>query len=383
MAFGIRDDIIGDLVKHFGTTQVAIGWAIGWAFWGFTIAIAVGGVLCDWLGMKGILVLAFISHLLGITGMIWAPSVSLLSAAILLIGLGNGFVEGAVNPLVATLYPDRKTIKLNALHAWWPGGIVIGAVLSYLLTQFGISWQIKQAICYIPVLAYGFMFIELKLPPTERVQSGVSTGQMYKAIFSMFLVWLFCMLLTAATELGTNQWIGDMMKSAGIESGVLILAWISVIMLVGRMFAGPVVHKLSPTGLLVASAAISAIGLLALSRATSAGMAYAASAVFAVGICYFWPTMLGVTSERFPEGGALLMGLMGAAGMASAGFAQPAQAWLLKNFGVGGALMRAAILPAVLVLIFGGFYLADRARGGYKAKSLAEPKPEPVGSKEG
>ena len=372
MAFGIRGDILGDLAKQFHTDPKAIGWAITGAFWGFTISIAIGGILCDWVGMKGLLVLAFIAHLLGITFTIWSPTLGVLAFATLMIGLGNGFVEGAVNPLVATLYSDKKTVKLNLLHAWWPGGIVIGAVLAYILTRLGQSWQVKQALCYVPVLVYGFMFIGLKLPSTERVQSGVSTGRMYRAIFSMFLVWFFCMLLTASTELGTNQWIGEMMKGVGIQSGILILAWISGLMLIGRLFAGPVIHKLSPTGLLVSSAAISAIGLLALSQATTVTMAYVTSAVFAVGICYFWPTMLGVTSERFPEGGALLMGLMGAAGMASAGFAQPTMAALVQNFGTDGALMRAAILPAILVVIFGAFYLGDRARGGYKAVKLAE-----------
>jgi MFS family permease len=187
----------------------------------------------------------------------------------------------------------------------------------------------------------------------------------------LFLVWLFCMLLTASTELGTNQWIGEMMKGVGIANGILILAWISVIMLVGRTFAGPVIHKLTPSGMLVASAVISTIGLVALSQAKTVGMAYLTSAIFAVGVCYFWPTMLGVTSERFPKGGALLMGLVGATGMASAGFAQPAMAWLVDHFGTGGALLRAAILPAILVIIFTAFYLSYRAKGGYKAEQLS------------
>jgi MFS family permease len=170
--------------------------------------------------------------------------------------------------------------------------------------------------------------------------------------------------------LGTNQWIPEMLKKSGIQVGTLVLGWISFVMLIGRVFAGPVVHKLSPIGVLFMSAVISFLGLLALSMATGPVMAFIAATVFSVGICYFWPTMLGYTSERFPEGGALLLGLMGAAGMASAGFAQPLFGSWYKNYGVAGALKHAAVLPAILIVVFGAFYLADLKRGGYKAKKL-------------
>jgi len=369
--FAVRADILSDLGKAFSLSPAQVGWVICWAFWGFTIAIMIGGSLCDLLGMKAILGMAFVAHVAGTVLTIYAPGWLALAAATLIIGLGSGFVEGGINPLVATIYPDQKTKKLNALHAWWPGGIVLGSLVSYLLSRLGQPWQVKMWIILIPTLLYGALFLTLKLPKTERVQSGVSTGQMYKEMLRpLFLILLFCMLLTAATELGTNQWIGEIMKKSGIESGILILAWISAIMLIGRLFAGPVVEKLAPTGLLLASAVISAIGLVFLSLANSEPMAYVASFVFALGICYFWPTMLGVTSERFPKGGALLMGLMGAAGMASAGFSQPLMGKLYQSFGPEGALRYVAILPVVLVFIFGIIYLRDRARGGYKVEKL-------------
>lgn len=371
IAFGIRGDTLGDFMKQFNATPADIGWAISGAFWGFTIAIAFSGIVCDWLGMKPLLVFAFILHMLGIAGTVFAKSIGMLAIGTLLIGFGNGFIEGAVNPLVATLYPDNKTAKLNALHAWWPGGILIGALLGYAMTHFNAGWQIKTGVLFIPTVIYGAMFVGLKLPPTERVQSGVSTGSMFKeALRPLFLIWIFCMLLTAATELGTNQWIGELMKGAGIKEGILLLAWGSFVMLVGRSFAGPVIHKLSPTGLLVGSAAIATVGMYALSIAKTAPVAFAADTIFSVGICYFWPTMLGVTSERHPKGGALLMGLMGAAGMASAALAQPVTGWLFKTFGTAGALKHAALLPAILTVVFAMFYFSDKSKGGYKAVKI-------------
>jgi MFS family permease len=378
--FAVRGDILGDLSTQFHLTKEQLGWVISGAFWGFAISIFIGGQLCDLLGMRAILALAFLGQVVGTLLTIFANGYVVLAAATLLIGLGNGFVEAAINPLVATIYPDEKTKRLNLLHAWWPGGIVIGSLLAYALTQAVGSewhgwhgWQVKQAVVLIPALIYGFMLLRLRLPRTERVQSGVSTGRMYKeALRPLFILWFVCMFLTAATELGPNQWIGEIMKKTATQSGILILAWISLIMLVGRLFAGPVVHKLSPIGLLTGSAVAAAIGLFAMGHVHSAPTAYAASFVFAVGVCYFWPTMLGVTSERFPAGGAFLLGLMGAAGNVSTAVAQPMMGYFYDTFGPAGALRYVAILPVALVLIFGTIFLRDRARGGYQVVKLGQ-----------
>lgn len=373
VAFGIRADIADALALHFNTTKEAVGWfGMGGAFWGFAISIFIGGQLCDWLGMKTLILLACVLQIVGIAGTVFAPSLSVLAMATLSVGLGNGLVEAVINPLVATIYPNDKTHKLNLLHAWWPGGIVIGGLVGYLLGNMGASWQVRQATVFIPAVIYGIMFLEMKIPKTERVQSGVSTGEMYKEILRpLFLVFLVCMLLTAATELGPGQWMGSIMgKLAG--QGILVLVWISLIMCVGRLFAGPVVHKLRPNGMLVGSAAVAAVGLVLMSMVATKTGVFLAATVFAVGVCYFWPTMLGTTSERFPKGGALLMGLMGAAGMTSAGFAQPVIGSLLDRFkdNPTAALRVFAVLPAALVVIFGLILIADAAKGGYKAVKL-------------
>jgi len=371
MIFAIRSDILGDLSTQFHLTKEQLGWVILGAFWGFTITVFIGGQLCDLVGMRALVGLAFLGHVAGLLMTIFATGSIMFAAATLLIGLADGFLEAVVNPLVSTIYPDRKTEKLNALHAWWPGGAVMGSVLAYALTKADQPWQAKQAVALVPVLVYGFMFLRLRLPRTERVQSGISTRRMYKeALRPFFILWFACMWLTAATELGPNQWIAEIMKHTATKSGILVLAWITLIMLGGRLVAGPVVRKLSPIGLLVASAATSGVGLLALSYVRSAPAAYAASFVFAAGVCYFWPTMLGVTSERFPVGGAFLLGLMGAAGNASAGLAQPLMGFFYDTYGPAGALRYVAVLPGLLVLVFGGLFLRDLAKGGYKVVKL-------------
>ena len=203
---------------------------------------------------------------------------------------------------------------LNKFHVWFPGGIVIGAIIGYLLMdKLNLSWQIYVAVLFIPLALYGILFFGQKVPQTERVEMGVSNKNMWKAVVTpLFLVMVFLMLFTAATELGTNQRIESLLKGSGV-SALLILAFINGIMAVGRNFAGPIVHKLSTRGLLLFSAIFAFLGLIWLSYAQGY-TTFVAAAVFAVGICYFWPTMIGFVSENIPESGALGLSLMGGMG---------------------------------------------------------------------
>jgi fucose permease len=323
MTFAIRADLLGNT---FGTvfelSNEDIGWCIGTAFWGFTLAMVFGGFLVDVLGMKNILFFAFMGHFAGILLTIFSTGFWTLFFSTLLVGVANGFVEAACNPLVATLYPENKTKMLNGFHVWFPGGIVIGGLAAYFLGIFSFGWQVKMAVILIPVFVYGLLFLKLKFPKTERVTSGVSMLEMVKACLSpLFLFMVFCMLLTASTELGTNQWITVLLSNAGIPA-ILLLVFINGIMALGRSYAGPVVHKLNPAGMLLFSAIISGIGLILLSYA-SGWQIVAAAAIFAIGVTYFWPTMLGFVAEYLPRTGALGLSIMGGAGMLSVSLILP------------------------------------------------------------
>ena len=240
----------------------------------------------------------------------------------LLFGIANGSVEAACNPLIAALYPDNKTTKLNQFHVWFPGGIVIGGLVGYLMGKLGLGWQAQFATMLLPLAAYAVLFVGQSMPKTERVEMGVSTGDMFAAcLHPVFLLLVVCMLLTAATELGPNQWIPNILENAGV-SGLLVLVWITGLMAVGRQFAGPFVHRLQPLGMLLGSAILSAAGLFLMSQ-TSGPMLFASATVFAFGVCFFWPTMLGYTNERFPKTGALGLAIMGGAGMLSASYVLP------------------------------------------------------------
>ncbi|MGA7631758.1 MAG: MFS transporter, partial [Terriglobales bacterium] len=318
MTFGIRADILSQLVSQFHLTNEEVGWIAGTAFWGFTLSMFLGGPMSDWLGMKRVIQIAFVTHLLGIATTIAAHSYMTLFLGTMAIGMGNGFYESATNPLTATLYRSHKTERLNRLHVWFPTGIVIGCLAGLAVRRMGLSWRAEMATILLPTFAYGLFFFRTDLPPTERVEGGVTASVMYRqALRPGFLLLLFCILLTAATELGPNQWIPSLLTDTLHLSGVVVLIWITGLMAIGRRFAGPIVQRISPTALLMFSAILAAIGLFGLGSSSSAIGVFVTATVYALGVCYFWPTMYGITAERFPAGGAFLLSLMGGMGMLS------------------------------------------------------------------
>ncbi len=314
LSFGIRAGILGKLGTDFNLSATQLGTIAATAFWGFPLAVIIGGMVVDLIGMKRLLELAFFFHLAGILLTIFAGGFWTLFFSTLLIGIANGTVEAACNPLVTTLYPDKKTTKLNHFHLWFPGGIVIGTLISFYFTKLDIGWEIQVGTMLIPTLIYGFLFLKLKFPVTERVAAGVSTGEMYKSLGNpLFLFMIICMFGTAITELFTGQWIDVLLRNV-TDNAILILTVTTMVMVIGRGFAEPIVHRLSPTGVLLISAILAAAGLYMLGH-SSGNTLFAAAVVFGMGVCFFWPTMLGFVAEYLPKTGAVGLNLMGGAGM--------------------------------------------------------------------
>jgi fucose permease len=357
--------IMASLKDHFGLNNAEVGWISGAGLWGFTITMLVFGSLCDQLGMKLVLRLAVLAHLCGAITMIAANGFVMLFAGSLLLSMGDGLVQAAANPLVVTLFPDRKTEMMNKLHLWFPGGIVICGLIAYGLDSVVADlWQVKLALVLAPTVVYGAMMLGQEFPLTERVQMGISFGQMFRETFfrPLFLLLAVCMAMTASVELGPNTWLTPVLESAGIP-GILVLVWISLLMAVLRQFAGPMVRKLAPTGILVCSAVLSGLGLIALSYSHSLIAALAAGTVFAAGVCYFWPTMIGFTSERVPKGGALALAVMGAVGMVSVGMVTTPMMGRVADENVHGHLPVAKTTLCLQQVVDTFPALAEKAQG--------------------
>ncbi len=360
MSFGLRAGMINQWGAEFSLSNEQLGWISGTAFWGFTLAMIFGGPLCDIIGMKRLIYIAFFGHIVGTVLTIFATGYWSLFISTLFIGIGNGMVEAACNPLVASLFTENKTKMLNRFHVWFPGGIVIGGLVGYTMSNMGFGWQVQVAMMLIPALAYGFLFLKEALPVTERVATGVSTSDMFKACLKpLFLVMVFCMFITASTELGTNQLIDTFLKGTGVAP-ILILVYVSGLMMLGRSFAGNIVHSLSPAGMLLFSAIFSTVGLIALSYASGLLPTFAAATVFGIGICFFWPTMLGFVSEYLPKTGALGLSIMGGAGMLSVSIVLPVLGRFLDNQSPDLTLRYFALLPAFLIFAFTGLYFYSK-----------------------
>jgi MFS family permease len=409
LAASLRANVADDLKRIFldpidqAHSAEMIGAILGVAFLGFAITIAIGSPLLDAIGMAILLPLSGICFIIGTATFLFAGSLAsgagvqtVLFAAAIITGIGWGLVETVINPLTATLYPDEKTARLNTLHAWWPGGLIAGGLLGYFLGQMNIGWQMKLGLILIPATLVVMLCIGLKFPPTERAAAGVSMGRMFRELLNpMFLV-LFCsMFLTAASELAPGQWVDLALTRTVHMRGILLLVYVSGIMFVARHFAGPLVHKLSAIGLLWVSCLLASLGLFALSVADSPLTGIMAATVWGCGVCFMWPTMLATASERFPHGGALLMGLMGTAGTLSIQFVLPWMGGIMDRKAIeiagsesaykalaGAELDRVralaapasfqavAVLPAILLIVFGAIWLYDRSKGGHKAVKL-------------
>ena len=371
--FSIRAGILAQLGTEFNLTAEQLGFINSMFFLGFPISMILGGLLYHSFGAKNIMRVAFVTHTIGIIMTIYAGGYASLLISTLFIGFGNGCTEAACNPMIADTYSGVKMNKmLNRFHMWFPGGILIGSLISKFMTDAGMSWEAQMWVTMIPTIIYAVLFYG-KTFPTPKVEGVTSISNNLKAMVSPVFIFLFCcMALTAITEFGPNQWVGLILSSSG-ASPMLVLALTSGLMAVGRFFAGPVVGTLGQTGVLLMSAVLAFIGVYMFSMVTGS-MVYVAAVIFALGVCYFWPVMVGATAQRVPLSGALGMSIVGGVGMLSTAIFQPVIGrWIdidktkatvqglagtQLDLAAGQAtLARIAIFPGILIVLFIVFFL--------------------------
>jgi MFS family permease len=342
IGFSVRSGILDDWGRQFGFTQKELGEITGSGLWGFGLAIVFFSLLADRVGYGPLMCVAFVLHFLSGIATLAATFMFqhhgkdatywTLYAGMTLFAFANGTCEAVINPLAATLYPKQKTHYLNILHAGWPAGLILGGVLSYLMAerdgQVVVRWEAQWLLFIAPVIVYGLMMFRQRFPMSEAKAAGVKFGTMFREFAQPVLIALLVLhALVGYVELGTDSWIANLMTTIANMKGILVLIYTSSIMFILRFCAGPIVHKISPLGLLFSCAVLAMLGLLWLGNSTAGIAVFLAATVYGVGKTFFWPTMLGVVSERFPKGGALTLGAIGAAGVFSGG--------LLGTTGIG------------------------------------------------
>jgi MFS family permease len=380
--FAVRGAILDDWRMQFDLTETQKGIIQGVGLYPFAISIILFSLIVDKIGYGTAMVFAFVGHVASAIITISATSFEMLYIGTFIFALANGIVESVINPVVATMFDKNKTHWLNVLHAGWPGGLVLGGLLAIAVLVGGTAlgnlpghlWQWQVGLVLIPTLIYGAILAGQKFPVQERVAAGVSYMDMLKefgwgssyicffllfagfnqilvvagvpsidtwmqavaaivptVLFGlyvksfgrpMFVFLLLVMFLLATTELGTDSWISDIMRAVlkSPTKGVLFLVYTSSIMFVLRFFAGGIVHRLSPLGLLALCSAVASGGLLWLASAGDAvGMLLVAATFYGFGKSFFWPTTLGVVTEQYPKGGALMLNAIAGVGMLAVG----------------------------------------------------------------
>ena len=322
LSFSIRAGILGQLGAELSFSASQLGWINSMWFLGFPISMVIGGLVYHTVGPQKIMQFAFFAHAVGIVMTIYSGSFVGLLISTLLIGLGNGCTEAACNPMIADTYEGVKFSQMmNRFHMWFPGGIVIGSLISKFMTDAGFGWQSQIWVILIPTLAYVYLFWGQQFPKA-KVAESTSVKKNFEAMFTPLFLFIFaCMALTAITEFGPNQWVELILSKSGAQP-MLILALVFGLMAVARYFGGDVVGKFSLTGVLLGSAVLATIGIILFSTQTGS-MAYVAAIVFGLGIAYFWPNMIGFVAEKIPKSGALGMSMVGAIGMFSTSIFQP------------------------------------------------------------
>ncbi len=379
VGFAIRGGIFDNWGKDFGFTATQLGAIGGAGFSGFCFGIIVGGLIVDKIGYGKLVMVALAGHILSafVTFAASTPenAYGFLYWGMFIFAYANGTLEAVANPLVATLYPKQRTHYLNILHASWPAGMVLGSVAGWILDdKMKLDWKLQLALYLIPTALYAIMFFGQKFPKSEAAAKGASFVNMFKSVgilgslvacfllalffgdifkgtspdnakiigygiggilliavnvmtkFSLGSILLFVLFVThalvGAVELGTDGWIqnitGNIFTS---EQGKYLFIWTSAIMF-GLRFCAHFIEthlKLSPIGLLLVCSVLACIGLNLASTMQTFTMALVALGVYAVGKTFFWPTMLAVVGDRFPQTGAVAMSIMGGIGMLSAG----------------------------------------------------------------
>ena len=370
--FSIRAGILPQLGETFGLSAEQLGFINSMWFLGFPISMIIGGLVYHTFGPKNIMMVAFVCHTIGILLTIFAGGYTTLLISTLFIGIGNGCTEAACNPMIADMYSGVTMQKMLArFHMWFPGGILIGSLISLAMTKMNLGWQAQMWVTLIPTIIYAVLFFG-KTFPKSHIAEANSLANNFKAMLRpVFIFLFFAMALTAISEFGPNQWVSISLKASGAEP-LLILALTFGIAAIGRFFAGPVVARLGQTGVLLGGAIFAAIGIYLFSTVTGS-VTYLAAVIYALGICYFWPVMIGSVAHRVPKSSALGMSIVGGVGMFSTAIFQPIiGSWIdsarAKGTAAGltgdaldlatgqDALMKMIAFPAILIVAFAIFF---------------------------
>jgi len=374
--------------------------ALGNAFLGFALSLLVISPLLDRIGGRRIVLFASACFIAGPGLVLLAPSAgsfsavyAVLNAGMIVMGFGWGATEGSINAITTTMYADDKTGKLNVLHAWWPGGMIVGGLLCVALFGAGLGWRVPIVMIMVPGAILGLWAARHQFPQTESTVAGITFGEMMAEPFKHLRFWIFpaIMFLTASCELAPGAWVQVALTETVGMQGVLLNVYVAAIMFAMRHFAGPLEHRFSDMGLLWISTVPAGIGLFLLATANSPVTALLAATLWAFGVCFMWPTMLAAIARRYPRSGSWGIGIVNFSGALAIYLVLPQIGKIYDNAKIakaggqeafaalqpGSEAMHAvlayaaevsfktiSVIPVILFVIFGAVRLIERNKAG-------------------
>ncbi len=364
-----------------------LGTVLGAAFIGFALTLFFVSPVLAAIGFRRALIAAATLLVAGFVMVGHAASLGVSPYTGLLVGmvvqgLGWGLVETVINPLTSALYPEDRVGRLGILHAWYPAGVVGGALIGLAADGAGWPWRFEFVIVGAFALLFaGLAWIETFPPVSASTDAPVSPGEMIKATLHspVLIFWVVLMMFTASTEFAPGQWVDVALSQIVGMRGIWLLVFVSALMFVLRHFAGPLAHRFGNIGLLIFSSIFATLGLYALSFANGPATAILAAVLWGLGVAYFWPTMLATVAERYPRSGTIVFGTMGAAGAASTFVVLPyigalsdkAKLTAASQGEAAGQILQTAatasfqaiaLIPLCLIVIFIGVAVADQMR---------------------
>ena len=287
-------------------------------FLSFIIAILATGPLADRCHARVIILLALATTTLGLGAVAAAPSYTMLLFAVALMGFGAGVLDMILSPLVAALQPERRSAAMNWLHSFFCIGAVSALLIASVALAWDISWRMVAVGLMLAPIASFLIFLRLPLPTLiQEDRQRESMPTLFRQPY--FIACLIAIFLGGATEMGLSQWLPTYAEHGlgySKEIGGLALAGFSIGMAIGRIGAAMLHEKVPAIPLMMGCCAVTIVLFIIISIAPTPAIAITAAIAAGVSGSCLWPTMLAITADAYPQGGATMFGVLTAFGNA-------------------------------------------------------------------
>lgn len=351
-------ETFGNLSKH------ELGRIPATMFIGAFISILISGPLADRFGAKQFAVGGMAFCVIGLLSISLAPNYSVLLIASGQLGLGAGVLDMILSPIVSALCTDNRVAAMNRLHAFYCLGVVGIVLITSLCIHLQLPWRTVIATFALMPLALGFGFLFTPLPPLvhpDHERYRLRQLLLRPRFFAAMLMILF----VGAIEEGMGQWLPAYSESVlgySKSTGGMALAGFALLMGIGRLGSSYFIKRIGPHATVLCCAIACTLFYTLASRATNPAIALSACILVGLGCSLLWPTTLGMTADRIPQGGATMFSFMAGIGNVGCILAPWGEGIIADQKGLRFAIGIGALSPLLLIFLVLAIWLSDTYR---------------------